>query len=146
MLPGGVARWGDGVGFGVLLTLDVLDVGRTGNVRRLLVVAVVCAVGVVAVVVAVVVAGVAAAAVRAEDVVASIAAGGLAPQPARTRQVSTPVVAVALVVLLRVMARSVHLVVWSVGWPASSLPWPSLAQGCVRGKMASYGYIMPSPL
>jgi hypothetical protein len=100
VLPGGVGRGGGGAGFGVL-TLDV-DVGRTGDVRRMLVGAVVCAVDLAAV-------GVGA------DEGASIVAAEPAPQPARRRQASTPVVLVALVVLLRVMARSVHLVVWSGG-------------------------------
>jgi|GEM_PF-3450938 len=97
VLPGGVARGGGDVGFGALRTL-VVDFGWTGNMRRLLVVAVVGAVDVAAAV-----------AVRAEDVVASIAAGEPVPQPARTRQVSQPAVVVALVVLLRGIVRSVRL-------------------------------------
>lgn len=128
VLPGGVARGGGGAGFGVL-RLDV-DVGPTGNVRRLLVVVVVCAVDVAAV------------GVRAEAVAVSIATGGPAPQLARTMQVSTLAVVVALVVLLRGMVRSVRL--GSRWWPQSAMA--VVCRRCVRFlHQTSFapGFLMP---
>lgn len=100
LIPGGIARGGEGV-----------------IVRDALVVAVVGAV----------------VAVRAEDVVASLAAGESAPPPARTRQVRALAVMVALAVLLRAMVRSVRLGIGRGFWPPPSLPWP-FAQAASEAK------------